>query len=142
MKTVTLAVELLIPDNTAFSASMALRQMGIDVPSLRRMDFYEFSVSDDASFKERIVKTDIIVNSNKHKAYINPEYKDVVAIVVEDREPSNGLAQTLKQRLGFSEVIDAKKGTLWLFGKGNKGAAEQAVRQLLHNPHYQEYRFL
>ncbi|NOZ80608.1 MAG: hypothetical protein GXP63_02950 [DPANN group archaeon] len=147
MKKITLAVGLRIPDNTAFSALTTLRRLGHDeLIDLRRMDYYEFEVDEEDTedtFASRIVKTDIIVNANKHHAHLAPVFREGVTFIVFDREQEGGLLHTLRDRLGFGQLTSVRKGTLWqFFAQGDAepiGMAEKAILELLYTPHYQEY---
>ena len=67
-KAFELFVTLKIPDTTAITALQVLKSMGFsEINDLRRVDYYRFLVDADAeSFKNKIVKADIIVNANKH----------------------------------------------------------------------------
>ena len=51
---VEMLVRLRIPDTTAITAKQVLERMGLDVGSLKRADYYKFSVEgDEEQFKNK-----------------------------------------------------------------------------------------
>jgi len=135
MKT-ELFVRLVIPDTTAITTFKTLKRMGIDVESVQRCEYYAFE-SDSDMFNE-VSECDILVNVNKHKASKDLKKKDGFAyILVKDVDPADGLKRTLSDRFGFN-IQKLIKGVVWEI----KGEDSKQIKELLHNPHYQEYVIL
>jgi len=65
----TYEVDLTIPDNTAYTALVALERLGIDCDEVRRADVYLFEVDDDAvaQLDASIRTIETIYNPNKHR---------------------------------------------------------------------------
>ena len=147
MTKIKLFVGLKIPDTTAITAFNTLRKMGINVEKLEREDYYEFEWLNNAEdFIRRIQEVDILVNANKNysKAFEYDKMQkddDSVWVVVKDKEKDTNLLNTLRERLGFHDIAEMHKGVLWKI-KASRIAADMAVRELLFNPHYQEYEIL
>ena len=154
MAKLELYVWLMIPDTTAITAFYTLKKMGFDVKSVRRKDYYSFEVDNNmvTEFSKKIGHIDILVNANKHRYLISGdkgvemgEEKEnkpgFVSVLVQDFEKPTGLLNTLKQRLGFSEIKDMEKGTLWQL-ECSKEDAEKIARELLCNENYQGFRVI
>jgi len=138
---VTLCVSLKIPDTTAITAHHTMKAMGFKVEKVEREDYYEFGIEgDEESFRKKIVKADIVINANKHKHHFGVE-GDGVKILVMDNEQGTGLLSTLKNRLGFKEIISVKKGTLWKLSCSEEDA-KKIAQKLLHNEQYQSYKIV
>ncbi|MBN1156348.1 hypothetical protein JXA85_01935 [Candidatus Woesearchaeota archaeon] len=146
---IELAVELLIPDNVAFTAFNTLKKMGFGIEELKRADYYKFVVSDDVDFDEfsqKLGKVDVLVNANKHKATITragDSYGDgCFIVVVQDIDEPIGLLTTLKERLGLSEIEEMEKGTMWKLFVKDRETAKKIAEGLLYNRHYQKYEII
>lgn len=144
-----LAVGLKIPDTTAITAFHTLEKLKYSaLKKLERFVTYDFTLKEhDAGFEKKIVQTDILVNANKHTAFINPEKEEgFVYVLVTDRdETQEGLLSTLKHRLGFTNIANVKKGTLWKMHIADpepENVARDIAETLLCNTHYQEYSIL
>jgi hypothetical protein len=62
------SISLKIPDNTAYTALVALRKLGVDVGRVERSEVYFFGdESDPASLLRRIEADETIFNPNKHR---------------------------------------------------------------------------
>ncbi|MEK6942646.1 MAG: hypothetical protein AABX00_01125 [Nanoarchaeota archaeon] len=143
MKTIELIVSLKVPDTTAITALQTLQKLGFKIKSLRRANYYKFSVEGDSSkFKEEIKKVDILVNANKHLCVFSMEKSNDSRILVKDIDDSNeALLSTLNHRLGIKGIKSIEKGTLWSMD-ANKVVAEKAAKELLANEHYQEFKVM
>jgi phosphoribosylformylglycinamidine (FGAM) synthase PurS component len=63
-----IAIGLKIPDNTAYTALVALRRLGIAVEGVERKEIFFFDDEDDEAALVRRVKADeTIFNPNKHR---------------------------------------------------------------------------
>lgn len=68
------SIGLKIPDNTAYTALVALRKLGVDVERVERSDIYFFAEeSDPASLLRRIEADETIFNPNKHRVRLLDE---------------------------------------------------------------------
>ena len=62
------SISLKIPDNTAYTALVALRKLGVDVERVERSEIYFFAAeSDPATLLRRIEADETIFNPNKHR---------------------------------------------------------------------------
>lgn len=141
---VELFVGLKIPDTTAITTFHTIEKMGFDVKKVKREIYYKFDVDGDKEkFAEKIGKVDVLVNANKNKYSTELEKEEAVYILVKDIDDKcEGLLNTLKERLGFTEIKKIEKGVLWaLYGVDEK-VAEEITKKLLYNEHYQNYEIL
>ena len=146
MTKIKLLVGLKIPDTTAITAFNTLKKMGINIEELEREDYYEFILLKDSDkFMKDIAEVDILVNANKNYSKVYREEigkeEGFVYVVVRNKEKDLGLRETLMERMGFKNIAEMHKGVLWKF-KASEEEAEKAVKELLHNPHYQEFELL
>ena len=145
MAKVDLYVWLVKPDTSAITALNTLKKMGFEVESLKRKLYYSFEVDEAKDFSEKIQKVDILVNANKNKSEIlidSVHKSDDNCVLVQDLDKPTGLLETLKHRLGFSDIKSMEKGTLWEIGVKDKETAEKIAKELLCNKHYQKYEVL
>ncbi len=148
-KTAEMIVSLKIPDATAITALQTLHRTGFKkISGIKRSDYYKFSFDGDAGdFKNKISKVDILVNANKHSCGFLIRRDDSVKLLVKNTDEGDGLLKTLKNRLGFSQIKKAEKGTLWEISvdgdeKEKLKIAEKAAKELLVNENYQEFEIL
>jgi phosphoribosylformylglycinamidine (FGAM) synthase PurS component len=142
-----LVVELVYPDNTAYSARLCLEQMGMPLQDLKRFDYY-YITSDD-TVRDKLMKTDILVNANKHRCFtgIPKELMNgYFHVLVQNSEQDNTLLNILRNRLGIN-INSIQHGTLWSLAiKGSVKEGEyitkKAAEKLLANKHYQEYKII
>lgn len=154
-------VELLIPDSIAITARKALERMGYKI-DVRRADYYKFKAKGENDLSAELGKVDILVNANKHKFIVkkhgekleslDKEGKEgvfAVRVIVKDIDnPGKGILATLRDRLGFTDVEECEKGTMWtLFikAKARQDAlkvGEEITKSLLFNEHFQEYKII
>lgn len=68
---VAVAISLKIPDNTAYTAAVALRRLGLGVGSVERSEIWFFDDrGNERSLLERVETDETIFNPNKHVATI------------------------------------------------------------------------
>ena len=68
------SISLKIPDNTAYTALVALRKLGVDVDRVERSEIYFFAdESDPATLLRRIEADETIFNPNKHRVRLLDE---------------------------------------------------------------------
>ncbi len=149
-------VELLIPDSIAITCRKALERMGYSI-DVKRADYYKFKAKKDLS--KELGEVDILVNANKHKFTIKKQGEKLesldkdgvfaVRVIVKDIDnPGKGILATLRERLGFTDVEDCEKGTMWtLFIKADSRddalkTGEEITKSLLFNEHFQEYKII
>lgn len=119
------AISLKIPDNTAYTALVALRRLGVDVDRIERSEIWLHSGDDDdARLAARVMADERVFNPNKHRLNI-----------LENPEPRAGEVWIVPQmRLGAEPAAIAWR----LFDeKGepvNRALLDAAVERLLCNP--------
>ena len=73
------------------------------------------------------------------------DYKNI-NILIQDKDNSEGLLSTLRERLGFDEIKKLESGILWTmsFEKGidAKKIALEITKSLLMNDNYQKYKII
>jgi phosphoribosylformylglycinamidine (FGAM) synthase PurS component len=63
-----LAIGLKIPDNSAYTAMVTLRRLGVDVQRVERNEIVRFeSDKDSAELRARVERDESIFNPNKHR---------------------------------------------------------------------------
>ncbi len=151
MKEIELFVKLLIPDNIAITTFHTLQRMGYSkLKKIERYDYYKFFIGNEyeSDFVEKIKKTDILVNANKHNASdkINRSKNEKINIIVQSIDDDcKGLLSTLKERLGFNEINKMEKGVLWslyIDSEDYKKTAKEIADKLLHNENYQKIKIV
>lgn len=149
-KIVEMVVTLKVPDTTAVTALQTLQKIGFSkVKDVKREDYYRFLIEgNEAKFKEKICKVDILVNANKHCYNFSISRDNAIKILVKNiNGDESGILRTLKNRLGFKNIENVEKATLWSLAvdadeKEARKIAEKAAKELLANEHYQEYSIL
>jgi phosphoribosylformylglycinamidine (FGAM) synthase PurS component len=153
--TINLRVWLKIPDAEAATVKNTLvRRMGfaevlVDVKKERL-----FSIVVDSGDPEKLAKSFAkeLVNENKesHKVLFDEltfEFGYIpvkVALHIEDGEAIS-TRDRLRNRLGFENVVDVKKATVWklyLKGENQEQVAKEIAEGLLINPHKDSYEVL
>jgi len=152
---INLRVWLKIPDAEAATVKNTLsRRMGLkDVLSDVKKERL-FSIDIDSGDPEEMAKVFAkeLVNENKesHKVSINDltfeeEYIALkVALHIEDGEAIS-IRERLRSRLGFKNVVEVKKATIWklyLNGMDVQERAKEIAEGLLINPHKDSYEIL
>lgn len=61
------SVSLKIPDNTAYTALVALRKLGVEVDRVERSEVFLFDDADAGALVARITADEMIFNPNKHR---------------------------------------------------------------------------
>lgn len=121
----TVAISLKIPDNTAYTALVALRRVGVAVERVERSEVYFFDDDRDATaLSDRVAADETIFNPNKHRL-----------TVLERDTPGRG-------EVWIEPLVAAKAGPAaiaWRLLDGNGGPVERrvlaaATERLLCNP--------
>ncbi|GEM_PF-1865063 len=154
---ISLAVRLLIPDTTAISALRSLRQQSLAaLLELRREVCWGFDIASDVEAAvDRLLRTDVLVNQNKHRVRwwagdleLAPSVNGAgllhaASVLVESRDDPDvpAMQQLLSRRLGFADLRVVRHGTLWHVVTADGGSsatlARHAIDALLANPHGQ-----
>jgi phosphoribosylformylglycinamidine (FGAM) synthase PurS component len=152
---INLRVWLKIPDAEAATVKNTLvRRMGFNDVLADVKKERLFSIEVDSGNPEELAKAFAkeLVNENKesHKVLFNElkfegGYVPVkVALHIEDGEAIS-TRDRLRNRLGFKNVVDVKKATIWkLYIKGENAerVAREIAEGLLTNPHKDSYEVL
>jgi len=150
MGEIELLVGLNVPDTTAITAFHTLKRMGFSsLNGVKRREYYCFAVDDSArEYEEKLGRTDILVNANKHSFVIGekgrviaPAGGETGVLVTEKDDFCSGILSVLRERLGFTAIYSMRKGTLWLlaFERQDKAQAREIAERLLCSRHYQQY---
>lgn len=119
------AIDLKIPDNTAYTALVALRRLGVAVERVERSELYFFDDEPDAAaLADRVAADESIFNPNKHRLS-----------VLERDAPGRG--EVWIEPLVASKAGPAAIAWRLLDGDGApvaRGSLEAAVERLLCNP--------
>jgi len=152
---INLRVWLKIPDAEAATVKNTLsRRMGLkdvlaDVKKERLLSI-EVDSGDPQEMAKAFAKELVNENKESHKVSINDltfeeEYIALkVALHIEDGEAIS-IRERLRSRLGFKNVVDVKKATIWklyLNGMDVQERAKEIAEGLLINPHKDSYEIL
>jgi phosphoribosylformylglycinamidine (FGAM) synthase PurS component len=149
MPTWEFAVELTIPDNTAFTVLVALRDLGYrDLTRVQRSDVLRLHVRDDAMSREScaaaLTRAEVVFNPNKHRlSYANGAVSRESEAVVSDKDDdTDALKGLLGSRFGIHGLQGLERAVSWRLFEGDAAASEDrlqwACRSLLANPHSQD----
>jgi len=91
------SISLKIPDNTAYTAAVALRRLGVDVERVERSEIWFFDDGGDVpALIERITADETIFNPNKHRVTVldeaAPRSGEVWIEPLEPRRPEHAVA--------------------------------------------------
>jgi phosphoribosylformylglycinamidine (FGAM) synthase PurS component len=154
MVTIDAAIELIIPDNTAFTVLTALRHLGYqNLTKVERSEHVILSVSDDAATEPVIAqlsRAEVLFNPNKHRmSYATPNETSAAtppqfeAIVHDKDENNDRLVALLSGTFGMTALRGLSRAVGWrLYDEGGPATQERlewACRTLLANPISQSY---
>jgi phosphoribosylformylglycinamidine (FGAM) synthase PurS component len=154
MTTIDVAIELIIPDNTAFTVLTTLRHLGYeDLVRVERCERVVLTVADDArpqAIVAQLSRAEVLFNPNKHRmSYAvgpDPEraHPPEFEALVRDREEDNTrLVALLSGTFGMSALHGIERGVGWrLYDGGGPSGVERltwACQTLLANPISQAY---
>ncbi len=151
--TLDVAIELTIPDNTAFTVLLALRSLGYpNIERVERADLLEMKLSDeidiDATLKA-LSRAEIVFNPNKHRlAYalidgaLVEENVDQWEARVGDREDdTTRLSRLLTHHFGVTGLQAIGRAVIWRLyddgGPASKDRMHWACDALFCNAHSQ-----
>jgi phosphoribosylformylglycinamidine (FGAM) synthase PurS component len=151
---IDVAIELIIPDNTAFTVLTALRHLGYDdLKKVGRSEHVLLGVADGAEPEEivhAVSRAEVLFNPNKHRmsyavdaaaqASVPPEFE----AIVQDKDENNGrLVALLAGTFGMTALRELSRGVGWrLYDERGPAARERlewACLTLLANPISQAY---
>jgi phosphoribosylformylglycinamidine (FGAM) synthase PurS component len=151
---IDVAIELIIPDNTAFTVLTALRHLGYDdLQKVERSEHVMLGVADGAE-TENIIhalsRAEVLFNPNKHRmsyaaaagaqAAVPPEFE---AIVRDKDENNERLVTLLAATFGMTALRELSRAVGWRLydkrGPATRERLEWACRTLLANPISQAY---
>jgi len=149
--TIEIAIDSIVPDNTAYTALVTLRRLGYsELTQVERSEIYRLDVEGrpaPAAVVKQLAHAEIIFNPNKHRLSYSAANgaADGAALweaLVSDRDDdTSGLLRLLQGPFGISALRSLKRGVAWRLHDG-KGPAPQArvewaCRELLANPYSQ-----
>src|ERR1700737_394285 len=154
MVTIDAAIELIIPDNTAFTVLTALRHLGYqNLTKVERSEHVTLARPDDAAPEHVIMqlsRAEVLFNHNKHRmsyatssetsAATPPQFE---AIVQDKDENNDRLVTLLSGTFGMTALRGLSRAVGWrLYDEGGPSTRERlewACRTLLANPISQSY---
>ena len=140
MKQRTVAIELKIPDNTAFTTFLALRRLGIAISGVRRSEIWRMEDTGNSNtFLDRVKANQTIFNPNKHRLVDLPASNPRIG---EAWIARTGDANEVREHLGgkgIADIVAAQRYVGWrLIGTDGAPARRDvlhaAVEGLLCNP--------
>jgi phosphoribosylformylglycinamidine (FGAM) synthase PurS component len=141
------AIELTIPDNTAFTALVTLQRLGIACDEVRRADIYCFDVdeADAAGLDASVREIETIFNPNKHLLRIREARREPGEVWIADRDEAPQSANETGLRIAgrrLAGVRSLRRRTAWRLRKDGRDVTENvlaaAVEGLLCNPAFQK----
>lgn len=142
-------IELIIPDNTAYTVLIALRNLGYaDLKRVERADHFFLSLTDDAPPSEDIVaqlsRAEVLFNPNKHRLswasgrdMPQAQPLEFEALVSDDADNADRLLRQLQGTFGMTSLRGMERAVAWrLYGEAGPAAPprlEWACRKLLAN---------
>ena len=135
MTKIAVEIGLKIPDNTAYTALVALRRLGVPVEAVERSDVFIFedaeAAGDPQALRLKIESDETIFNPNKHRLSVlehcRPRRGEVWIEPLEaDRDSSGAVAWRL---------LDSNGAPV------SRAVAETAAERLLCNPAIERSRF-
>ena len=117
---IELMVDLIITDNEARTVATALKNMGLDNVDISRKTHWELCYNDGDTdvedLKERVIKSDELLNTNKEFVMDELAHGDktyTIKVAYKDDYVGRSKTNTLKNRLDFNEIRDIKKSIIW-----------------------------
>jgi phosphoribosylformylglycinamidine (FGAM) synthase PurS component len=150
MPSLEFAIDLTVPDNTAFTVLTALRSMGYDsLTRVERAELLRLRVADGALSPEecgRALKAaEVVFNPNKHRIAIadGGPPDDAEAVVADKDEDTAALKELLTEHFGIRGLVRIERATAWRLYEGDAPASaerlEWACANLLANPYSQTH---
>jgi phosphoribosylformylglycinamidine (FGAM) synthase PurS component len=152
-----IAVNLIVPDNTAYTVLVSLRQLGYGaLERVERSQILRLGADarpmDAASLVERVKHAEVLFNPNKHSMSYAPANAETAspngaadweAVVTDRDDDTSGLMRLLQGPFGMRELRSLTRGVAWRLhethGPAPKERVDWACRELLANPYSQTY---
>jgi phosphoribosylformylglycinamidine (FGAM) synthase PurS component len=161
--TLEIAIDSIVPDNTAYTALVTLRRLGYgDLERIERAEILTLDVDaqprDAADVVQQLSHAEVIFNPNKHRmryAVLNgepaaperasahdgaPEWE---ALVRDRDDETSSLANLLRGAFGITRLRSLSRGIAWRLHEAAGSAArepvEWACRELLANQYSQTF---
>jgi phosphoribosylformylglycinamidine (FGAM) synthase PurS component len=143
----TYAIELTIPDNTAFTALVTLQRLGIACDEVRRAEIYTFDVEEGhvAELDASIRQIETIFNPNKHALRIRESHPQPGEVWIADRDEAPAAGAENSLRIAGRELAGVRalrRRIAWRLRKDGRDVPENvlatAVEGLLCNPAFQK----
>jgi phosphoribosylformylglycinamidine (FGAM) synthase PurS component len=154
MLVIDAAIELIIPDNTAFTVLTSLRRLGYtNLTKVERSEHIILSVESDAAPEHvlaQLSRAEVLFNPNKHRlSYAVPKEPEAAAppqfeAIIRDKDENNDrLVALLSGTFGMASLRGLSRAVGWrLHDEGGPATAERlewACRMLLANGISQSY---
>jgi len=118
------AIELIVPDNTAHTVLVALRRLGYErLKQVQRADHLRLSLRGDApdpeSVMQRLAHAEVLFNPNKHRLLYAPadaaahEEREFEAIVRDKDDTADRLLRVLGTTFAMPYIAGISRGVLW-----------------------------
>lgn len=143
----TYAIELTIPDNTAFTALVTLQRLGVPCDEVRRSGIYVFEVAEECAdeLEASVRRIETIFNPNKHVLRARQGRPEAGEVWIADREETVQAVPATAFRIAGRELAGVRalhRRTAWRLRKDGRDVAENvlatAVERLLCNPAFQK----
>jgi phosphoribosylformylglycinamidine (FGAM) synthase PurS component len=145
-----LAIDLIVPDNTAYTVLVALRELGYEaLERVERSQIIALEMApgvDESDVIEKISHAEVLFNPNKHRlSYVRPSAPSSAAdgaaqseaVVTDNEDDTRGLVALLAGPFHLRGLQTLSRGVAWrLFdvsGPASRERLEWACRQLLAN---------
>jgi phosphoribosylformylglycinamidine (FGAM) synthase PurS component len=152
--TIEVAIDSIVPDNTAYTALVTLRRLGYtDLAHVERSEILTLDVDGRPGAAPAIVKqishAEVIFNPNKHRLSFSDrsvpsersELGEWEALVSDRDDDTSGLVRLLQGPFGIAALRSLKRGVAWRLhdssGPAPQARVEWACRELLANPYSQ-----
>lgn len=150
MLRIELAIDLTVPDNTAFTVLTALRGLGYrELDRVERSDLLRLRLRDGAMSTEdctrAITHAEVVFNPNKHRLSVATaaDSQQSEAVVTEKGDDNSALIGLLSARFGVRGLEEVERATAWRLFESAECATEDrltwACDILLANPYSQAY---
>jgi phosphoribosylformylglycinamidine (FGAM) synthase PurS component len=144
------AIDLTVPDNTAFTVLTALRSMGYDrLTRVERTSLLRLDVGSGAMSAEEcgraLTHAEIVFNPNKHRMTLSSDglAGGHEAVVADKDDDTESLQELLTQRFGIRGLERVERATSWRLFEGDEAASGErlvwACERLLANPFSQTH---
>ena len=152
--TIEIAIDAIVPDNTAYTALVTLRRLGYpELARVERSEIVTLDVDGQPENSKGVVKqishAEVLFNPNKHRlSYADSsgpsesnELGEWEAFITDRDEDTTELVHLLRGPFGISALRSLKRSIAWRLhdarGPAPQERVEWACRELLANPYSQ-----